>query len=92
MAGRHLLRSVPGAQVLVDPVCFLTCYPQLLYSFVYKVPTLGETLGSVTGLLSAARFLFSRDMIIAEVGTTSPRHRSHPHHQMLLLKIDMPVL
>ena len=50
-------------------MCFLTCYPQLLYSFVYKVPTLAETLGSITGLLSAARFLFSRDMIIAEVGS-----------------------
>ena len=72
-------------QVLVDPVCFLTCYPQLLYSFVYKVPTLDETLGSITGLLSAARFLFSRDMIIAEVRiiaahrcvpTTLPLHAS----------------
>lgn len=52
-------------------MCFLTCYPQLLFNFVYKVPLLAETLSSVTGLLSAARFLFSRDMIIAEVGPPS---------------------
>jgi hypothetical protein len=51
----------------VDPVCFLTCYPQLLHSFVYKVPKLADLLGSATGALNAARFLFSRDLIIAEV-------------------------
>jgi hypothetical protein len=62
---------VAGAQVLIDPVCFLTCYPQLLYNFVYKVPMLDETLSSLTGLLSAARFLFSRDLIIAEVCSLS---------------------
>jgi len=62
---------VSDVQVLIDPVCFLTCYPQLLYSFVYKVPLLSETLSSITGLLSAARFLFSRDLIIAEVGISS---------------------
>ena len=73
------------AQVLIDPVCFLTCYPQLLFNFVYKVPMLKETLSSVTGLLSAARFLFSRDLIIAEVcsiprvftGITTPAYALH---------------
>ena len=58
-----------AAQVLIDPVCFLTCYPQLLYNFVYKVPLLSECLGSIEGLLGAARFLFSRDLIISEVPT-----------------------
>ena len=51
----------------MDPVCFLTCYPQLLHSFVYKVPSLAELLGSAAGALNAARFLFSRDLVIAEV-------------------------
>jgi hypothetical protein len=51
----------------VDPVCFLTCYPQLLYNFVYKVPKLADAFGSLAGLVAAARFLFSRDLIIAEV-------------------------
>ena len=59
--------NVCAAQVLIDPVCFLTCYPQLLYNFVYKVPLLSECLGSVAGILGAARFLFSRDLIISEV-------------------------
>ena len=71
--------DVAGAQVLIDPVCFLTCYPQLLYNFVYKVPMLKETLSSVTGLLSAARFLFSRDLIIAEV-CSIPRVFQGYHH------------
>ena len=51
----------------MDPVCFLTCYPQLLHSFVYKVPSAAEVLGSAAGFLAAARFLFSRDLVIAEV-------------------------
>ncbi len=55
-------------QALIDPVCFLTCYPQLLYNFVYRKPKLADVLGSLTGILGAARFLFSRDLIIAEVG------------------------
>jgi hypothetical protein len=54
------------AQALIDPVCFLTCYPHLLYNFVYKVPKVADLL-SLTGLLAAARFFFSRDLIIAEV-------------------------
>ena len=58
-------------QALIDPVCFLTCYPQLLYNFVYRVPKLADVLGSLTGMLGAARFLFSRDLIIAEVGAMS---------------------
>ena len=60
----------PWAQALIDPVCFLTCYPHLLYSFVYKVPKLAEVLSSAAGLFNAARFLFSRDLIIAEVRAT----------------------
>ena len=56
-----------AAQALIDPVCFLTCYPQLLYNFVYRVPKAADVLGSLTGILGAARFLFSRDLIIAEV-------------------------
>lgn len=56
-------------QALVDPVCFLTCYPQLLYNFVYRVPKISDALGSLAGLVATARFIFSRDLIIAEVST-----------------------
>ena len=55
-------------QALIDPVCFLTCYPHLLYNFVYKVPKFTDVLaGGLEGVMGAARFLFSRDLIIAEV-------------------------
>lgn len=51
----------------MDPVCCLTCYPQLLDSFVYKSTTLDEAFGSIDGLANAVRIVFSRDLIIAEV-------------------------
>ncbi len=55
-------------QVLIDPVCFMTCYPHLLYNFVYKVPTLAESLfQGVPGIINGARYFFSRDLTIAEV-------------------------
>ena len=55
----------------MDPVCCLTCYPQLLNSFVYKTTTLNEAFGSLEGLANAVRVIFSRDLIIAEVVITS---------------------
>lgn len=50
---------------LMDPVCLLTCYPQLLYNFIYKSPTL-EALRSPVAALDAARFVCSRDLTIAQ--------------------------
>ena len=47
-------------QVLIDPVCFLTCYPQLLYNFVYKVPTAGRDAGLQSPASSARRASCSR--------------------------------
>ena len=49
----------------------LTCCPQLLHSFVYKVPVWGPTLLTPLGLMDLARFVCSRDLIIAEVSLTS---------------------
>ena len=66
------------SQALIDPVCFLTCYPHLLYSFVYKVPKAAEVLSSAAGLFNAARFLFSRDLIIAEVRLADMSDSSSP--------------
>ena len=54
-------------QVLMDPVCMLTCFPQLLHNFVYQMPSLAGCLGSVKGLANNIRCLIARDMIIAEV-------------------------
>ena len=49
----------------------LTCCPQLLHSFVYKVPVWGLNLLTPLGLMDLARFVCSRDLIIAEVSLTS---------------------
>jgi hypothetical protein len=54
-------------QVLMDPVCLLTCYPQLLHSFIYKSTTFRDAFGSFMGFANAVRIIFSRDLIIAEV-------------------------
>ena len=53
-------------QVLIDPVCLLTIYPQLLRNFLYKVPTL-LSFSSLLGVIDWMRYLFSRDLLIAEV-------------------------
>ena len=55
-------------QLIIDPVCMLTCCPQLLHAFVYKVPVWGLNLLTPLGLMDIARFVCSRDLIIAEVG------------------------
>eukprot|EP00884_Botryococcus_braunii_P016768 jgi/Botrbrau1/3775/Bobra.0183s0010.1 len=63
----QLYRPIVHSLVLIDPVCFMTCYPHLLYNFVYKVPTLRETfLKGIPGLINGVRFFFSRDLTIAE--------------------------
>lgn len=62
-------------QLLMDPVCCLTCYPQLLNSFIYKSTSLGEAFGSLVGLANAARTIFSRDLIIAEARALSGKCR-----------------
>ena len=55
-------------QLIIDPVCMLTCCPQLLHSFVYKVPEWGWNLFlTPTGLMDLARYICSRDLMIAEV-------------------------
>ena len=53
-------------QVLMDPVCMLTIYPQLLRNFVYKMPD-PTRLHSLLGFVASLRFVFSRDLMVAEV-------------------------
>jgi hypothetical protein len=55
-------------QVLLDPVCMLTIYPQLLRNFVYKQPNFWSAhMLSLLGLVDSLRFVFSRDLMVAEV-------------------------
>ena len=56
--------------MLIDPVCLLTIYPQLLRNFLYKVPTL-LSFSSLLGVVDWMRYLFSRDLLIAEVRVSS---------------------
>lgn len=66
-----IVQRLTGAvfvQALMDPVCMLTCYPQLLRNFVYKLPTLRESVGSILGFANAIRWVLARDLVIAEVG------------------------
>ena len=53
-------------QVLVDPVCLMTCYPDLLQNFIYCQPNWSRLFSHV-GLMDALRFVCSRDLLIAEV-------------------------
>ena len=52
--------------MLIDPVCMLTIYPQLLRNFVYKGPNFA-TISSLLGIVDSLRFVFSRDLMVAEV-------------------------
>ncbi len=54
----------------MDPVCMLTIYPQLLRNFVYKMPNFMR-MNSLLGFVDSLRFVFSRDLMVAEV---SNRH------------------
>ena len=55
----------------MDPVCCLTCFPQLLHSFVYKAIPIKQCLSSLMGFASGVRYVFSRDLIISEVSNLS---------------------
>lgn len=61
-----LLRLIQAVHsvALLDPVCLLTCYPQLLYNFIYRTISL-SALTSPLALLDAVRFFCSRDLTIA---------------------------
>lgn len=67
-------------QLIIDPVCMLTCCPQLLRSFVYKVPTWGPSLFTPLGLMDLARFVCSRDLIIAEVSAHASSEQANGRH------------
>ena len=59
--------------MLIDPVCMLTIYPQLLRNFVYKGPNFA-TISSLLGIVDSLRFVFSRDLMVAEVSRLFLHH------------------
>lgn len=60
---RKLFPETVASVLLCDPVCMLTCFPQLLYNFIYKGVTLD---GMRRNPADAARWFAARDLIIAE--------------------------
>ena len=50
--------------VLIDAVCLLTCWPGLLYNFIYRKPSCHL---DGKGCLDVIRFVCSRDLMVAEV-------------------------
>jgi hypothetical protein len=54
-------------QMLIDPVCLLTCCPKLLRNFIYEWPKLDLSLLTPAGFMDLIRFACSRDLIVAEV-------------------------
>ena len=55
------------SMALVDPVCLMTCAPQLLSNFVYRLPPLRwrQLAASPDAAMDAARIVASRDLLIA---------------------------
>lgn len=60
----------------MDPVCMLTIYPQLLRNFVYKMPNFMR-MNSLLGFVDSLRFVFSRDLMVAEVSRRQPWNPAH---------------
>lgn len=50
----------------------LTCYPQLLANFVYKLPSVRQALSSPLGMANAIRWVLARELVIAEVSCALP--------------------
>ena len=75
---QDLICSEIVLQVLMDPVCMLTIYPQLLRNFVYKMPNFMR-MNSLLGFVDSLRFVFSRDLMVAEVSQDPPRTQQSVH-------------
>ncbi|CAL5226232.1 g9076 [Coccomyxa viridis] len=56
--------EVVKSLVLIDAVCLLTCWPGLLYNFIYRMPACSL---DGKGCLDVLRFICARDLMIAEV-------------------------
>ena len=60
----QLFPTAVHSVAMLDPVCLLTCYPQLLYNFIYK--SSNNVFTSVAAAVDGVRFLCSRDLTISQ--------------------------
>ena len=63
--------QVVKSLVLIDAVCLLTCWPGLLYNFIYREPSCSL---DGKGCLDVLRFICARDLMIAEVSNPFAVH------------------
>ena len=61
----QLFPEAVHSTALLDPVCMLTCYPQLLFNFIYRTIS-SSALTSVVAAIDGVRFLCSRDLTISQ--------------------------
>lgn len=61
----QLFPEAVHSTALLDPVCMLTCYPQLLFNFIYRTIS-RSALTSVVAAIDGVRFLCSRDLTISQ--------------------------
>jgi pimeloyl-ACP methyl ester carboxylesterase len=59
---RKLFPETVLSVLLCDPVCMLTCFPKLLYNFIYRGVSFRELLDDPVEM---ARWLVARDLCIA---------------------------
>jgi pimeloyl-ACP methyl ester carboxylesterase len=59
---RKLFPETVSSVLLCDPVCMLTCFPKLLYNFIYRGVSFRELLDDPVEM---ARWLVARDLCIA---------------------------
>ncbi|KAK9804242.1 hypothetical protein WJX72_002946 [[Myrmecia] bisecta] len=77
--------QVVHSLALLDPVCMMLCFPQLLHSFIYK-PFDFSALTRLSGIVDVARWFCSRDLGIAEAFC-----RNFIWHSLMLWPDDLPV-
>ncbi|KAK9815867.1 hypothetical protein WJX72_010991 [[Myrmecia] bisecta] len=76
--------KVVHSLALLDPVCMMLCFPQLLHSFIYK-PFDFSALMRLSGIVDVARWFCSRDLGIAEAFC-----RNFIWHSLMLWPEDLP--
>jgi pimeloyl-ACP methyl ester carboxylesterase len=62
----QLFPEAVHSTALLDPVCMLTCYPQLLFNFIYREIVVKDLLSSILAIVDGVRFLCSRDLTISQ--------------------------
>mmetsp|Transcript_17579 Transcript_17579/g.52802 ORF Transcript_17579/g.52802 Transcript_17579/m.52802 type:complete len:1028 (-) Transcript_17579:267-3350(-) len=82
----QLYPQMVHSMALLDPVCLMTCAPQLLSNFVYRLPPMRwrQLASTPDAAMDAARIVACRDLLIA-----ASFCRSFHWHELMLWPEDM---